>query len=116
MLFCQTEIRRLSRSRVSDRVVNLSKEIAVFLLEAGHKAAEKFEDVNFLLMLCYLADIFGFLNEINLSLKRSNANQIVCFQKVHAFMNKLPMWKNECSREIWPTSKCLMKSLRMQKL
>ena len=74
---------------VFERVVNLSKEVAVFLQESSHKATEKFEDENFLLMLCYLADIFGLVSQLNLSLQGSNTNGIVYFQKVYFFINML---------------------------
>ena len=54
-------IRLLSRDRGLDRVMNLSKEIAVLLREADHKAAEAFKDENFLLKLCYLLIFLDFL-------------------------------------------------------
>ena len=83
------KLRWLSRGRVLNRVVNLQRKF--FLPEAGHKAAEKLENKNFLLMPYDLANIFGLLNEFNLLLQGSNANRTVCFQKVHVFMHKLSM-------------------------
>ena len=38
------------------------------------------------------------LNDLNLSLQGSNANRILCFQKVQAFMNKLPLWKKRIAK------------------
>ena len=92
---------------VLDRVVNLPKEIAVFLQEAGPKAAEKFEDESFLFMLCYLTTTFGLLNVLDFSLQGSNTDRIVCFKKVHALMNKLPMWKKQVLLEYMARFKLL---------
>ena len=53
-----TKVRLLSRSRVPNGLVNLSKEVVEYWRVAVHKVAEKFEDEKFLQTLCHLADIF----------------------------------------------------------
>ncbi|XP_068209197.1 protein FAM200C-like [Palaemon carinicauda] len=55
--------------------------------------AENFEDEISILSLSYLADIFGHLNDLNLSMQGMFANYIDCTEKVEAFKKKISLWK-----------------------
>ena len=91
------EVRWLSTVQVacvksSGRVI-----VRIFLQEAGHPKAIDFKDEIFLLISSDLADVFGHINALNVLLQRKNVNLIFCCEKVHAFMEKLSLWKGRVS-------------------
>ena len=53
----------LSRGKVLNRVFVLCVGLAVFLREHQHCYADCFENSEFILVLAYMADIFGALNQ-----------------------------------------------------
>ncbi|XP_068212623.1 protein FAM200C-like [Palaemon carinicauda] len=75
------------------RIAELADEIAIFLREYQSDFAENFEDEILILSLSYLADIFGHLNVLNLSMQGMFANNIDCTEKVEAFKKKISLWK-----------------------
>ena len=81
-LLLHTEVRWLSKGRLFNRVMELSQEMAIFLQEGGHPKAINFKDEKFLLILFYLANIFGHLNALNVSFQGENVNLIFCCEKI----------------------------------
>ena len=53
----------------------------------------QFDCKEFLCGLAYLADIFGHLNEINLSIQGPDITIIDAMERLQAFQAKLPLWK-----------------------
>ena len=43
-------------------------------------------------MTAYLADIFHYLNELNLSLQEKRINMLKAPEKLNSFIGKLPLW------------------------
>ncbi|XP_040297427.1 zinc finger BED domain-containing protein 5-like [Bufo bufo] len=88
-----SEARWLSQGKVLSRVFELREEIRMFL-EQEHKydVARKFSDVNFLMKLAYLSDIFGKLNELNLQFQGKNQHLPQATDKINSFTRKLAMW------------------------
>ena len=75
-------------------------EIVVFLREHGSvKLATLFDDNKFQLKVFYLADIFGFLNELSYSLQRKNKSQIEAAEKVSAFKKKFSLRKKRVKNQ-----------------
>ena len=54
--------------------------------------ADLFEDINFLLKVAYLADIFSVLNDLNVSIQGNNMDIVEALKKLSTFLKKLPIW------------------------
>ena len=68
-LLLHTAVRWLSRGKVFVRVFEMRQEIYVFLNEQNHELADHFVDVPWLCRLAYLADIFSYINDLNLMMQ-----------------------------------------------
>ena len=66
-------------------------------MQHGSHLATLFENSAWLAQLAYLADIFGKLNELNLSLQGINTNILNLYDKVGGFQKKIELWKELCS-------------------
>lgn len=54
-------------------------------------------------MLAYLADIFGFMNEMNLKLHGRNMNCFIFWNNIDAFQKQLLMWKQQIAQSDFTT-------------
>lgn len=111
-LLLHAEVRWLSRGRVLSRLFELRKEAKQFLQEANSPLTEFLVDEMWISKLAYLVDIFGRLNELNISLQGFNTNIFTLRNKTDAFKKKLTFWKERVQRgdiEMFPTiNECLI--------
>ena len=83
-LLLHTEVRWLSRGSVLRRVVELKDELRLFLSDCNNNLAEKFCNERWLLILCYLCDIFEKINDLNSSLQGKYSNILTMSDKISA--------------------------------
>ena len=93
VLFNRTEVRRLSRGKMMNRVFALRAELLKFLKNHNHRHSKHFEDSSFILTLAFLADIFGALNQLSCRMQGGGKNVIEAEEKMSAFQRKLKLWR-----------------------
>ena len=68
-LLFYTKVRLLSRGKGLSQLYELKDEVKIFLRENKNNIHVQFHNEEFVVMLAYLADVFGHLNDMNLSLQ-----------------------------------------------
>ena len=66
----------------------------IFLSGKNSPLEAFFHDQEWLSKLCYLADIFEKLNDLNISMQGENSNVLTLKDKVNGFLKKLQLWIN----------------------
>ena len=85
-LVLHAEVRWLSRGRSLKRLLTLKDEVLIFLTQQNSNLADYFHDNLRLLKLCYLADIFDKINDMNLSMQGVCVNTFMLKNKLEAFL------------------------------
>ena len=92
-LLFHSKTRWLSRGKVLSRIVELKGELETFLKLAKHFARDqKFQNKEWILLLCYLCDMMIALNTLNKSMQGHGRTMIDFVDKVRAFKKKLQLW------------------------
>ncbi|XP_033218985.1 SCAN domain-containing protein 3 isoform X1 [Belonocnema kinseyi] len=86
------DTRYLSRGKVFNLLVELKREVAVFLTKEKFYLASVFSDPQWMIRLAYLSDIFSHLNDLVVSMEGKDKNVIVLRKTVEAFLKKLKVW------------------------
>lgn len=73
-LLYYSSARSFARGNILLRTLELRQKIYVFLKEEEHKNANEFSDIDFLMKLAYLCDIFENLNALNIFSRKKYAN------------------------------------------
>ena len=97
-LLLHTEVRRLSRGRILNRLFKLRTEVGMFCKKHNSPYTELFENVGWLAKLCYLAEIFDKLDELNVGLQGKGANILTLHVKISGLLKKIDLWKKTCQK------------------
>ncbi|KAL4126234.1 hypothetical protein QTP88_010460 [Uroleucon formosanum] len=89
-LILHTEIRWLSRGKILQRFFELRDEVRVFLLET--RFVGLLTDFSWLSRIAYLADVFEYLNTLNLSLQGIDIDVFHVENKIEATIKKFELW------------------------
>lgn len=89
-LILHTEIRWLSRGKILQRFFELRDEVRVFLLET--RFVGLLTDFSWLSRIAYLADVFEYLNTLNLSLQGIYIDVFHVEDKIEATIKKFEIW------------------------
>ncbi|XP_042204397.1 protein FAM200B-like [Homarus americanus] len=88
-----TEVCRLSKGNVLNRLYELKGEAQIFLQsQKQEKLYDAFTEEKFQLSLTYLVGIFEAFNNLNLKLQERNSNIIAHYDVIKAFMEKIQLW------------------------
>jgi hypothetical protein len=83
----------LSKGKVLKRVYDLHEELTVFSTEKGKmEFKDLFSQDEKLNQIAYLADMFGLLNQLNMSLQGHNSSIIDLYDKIISFQMKVDLW------------------------
>ena len=77
-LLLHTEVLWLSRGRILNRLFKLRTEVCMICKEHNSLYSESFENVGWLAKLCYLAEIFDKLDELNVGLQGKGRTFSLC--------------------------------------
>ena len=80
-----TEVCWLSKGQVLKCLMELRKEVSFILREKQNPLSVQFDCKEFFCGLVYLADIFGHINEINLSVQGPDIMIIDAMERLQAF-------------------------------
>ena len=75
----------LSRGKMMNRFFALRAELMEFLKSHNHRHSKHFKESSFILILAYLADTLGALNQLNYHMQGGGKNLIEAEKQMNAF-------------------------------
>ena len=96
-LLLHTEVRRLSRGQVLNRVYELRRETVTFLNKQNHASlTEKFSQEKF---IANATDIYNLLNSLNQSMQELGLLLLITLPKLPLTIKKLILWQTCVDRD-----------------
>ena len=92
-LLFYTKVRWLSRGKCLSLLYELKNEVEIFLQENKNSLRFQFYHKEFVVMLEYLADVFGHLNDMNLSLQSRNVTVSDLKDKLAGITARMGVWQ-----------------------
>ena len=92
-LLFYAKVRWLSRDKCLFRLYDLKNEIEIFLRENKNNPHVQFHNKEFVVMLAYLADVFGHLNDMNLSLQGRDVTVSDVKDKLAGLTARMGVWQ-----------------------
>ena len=87
------KVRRLSRGKCLSRLYEFKNEVKIFLRESKNNLYIQFHNEEFVVMLAYLADVVGHLNDMNLSLQGLDVSVSDVKDKLAALTAQMGVWQ-----------------------
>ena len=115
-LLLYTKVRWLSRGSCLHRLYELRNEVEVFLQESESKVHAQFHSEEFMMMLAYLADVFGHFNEANLSLQGREVTVSDVRGKLAGLCARMGVWQARLQAGLTVSFPLLHKRLEMNKV
>ena len=91
-LLLYTKVRWLLRGSCFHWLYELRNEVEAFLQESKSKVHAQFHSEEFMMMLMYLADVFGHFNEANLSLQGRKVTVSDVRDKLAGLCARMGVW------------------------
>ncbi|CAK1595799.1 unnamed protein product [Parnassius mnemosyne] len=110
----------LSKGNVLARVYELRNEFYIYLQTESHNDAQNFINLEFIIKLAYLCDIFQKLNDLNKSLQGNNTHILQLADKITGFQKKLFLWKRKLEDHVhtdcFPALQCILQENSIKSL
>ena len=111
-----TKVRWLSRGRCLHRLYELRNEIEVFLQEKEANFQVQFRNEEFIIILAYLADVFGHFNQMNLSLQGCDVAVSDVKDKLAGLSAQMGVWQARLKIGFTASFLFLRKHLKMNRI
>ena len=100
-LLLHTEVRWLSKGKTLERLLLLQNEIRIFLSQNNSELVRLFHNHNWMMKLCYLADVLEKINQLSLFLQGENTNTFLLKSKIEALTKKVNIWQQKTENDFY---------------